>query len=157
MKINKYIIKESHEFFTYVFNICDRDEHVFSSIRMGSVTSNIKPFVYNGSEYVIEKKSTLSPERLVYKDGEYIGKISHKKYSYDFRIFTEEADYTIESNYSFKDITLMEGRKEVGKASRKTHWFTSNFGIAIFDDVDPVLVVLAMVLKLYAMRVGMAA
>jgi len=157
MKFNKFIIKESHEFFTYVFNMCDKDENVYSAIRMNSMTSKIKPFVYNGSAYVVEKKSALSPDRLVYKDGVYIGKISHKLYSYDFRIFTDTADYTIVSNYNFKNITLMEGRKEVGKASRKTHWFTSNFGIAIFDDVDPVLVMLAMVLKLYAMRVGMAA
>lgn len=157
MKINKYLIKESHEFFTYVFNICDKNETVHTSMRMGTVTSKIKPFVFNGSVYEIEKDSAFSHNRLVYRDGIYIGTISQKAFTYDFRIFTENSKYTIKSNYAYKNITVLEGSKEVGKVSRKTHWFKSNFGIALSEDIDPILVFLAVVFKLYVMRAGMAA
>jgi len=157
MNIHKYIIKESHELFTYVFNICDQDEDTLSAIRVSSLTGKIKPFIYDGAAYEIKKESALSTNKFVFKDGVNIGTINQKNFTYKFRIFTEMADYTIKSNYKFKDITVLHGMREVGKVSRKTHWFTSSFGIALLDTVDPILVILTMILKLSVMRAGMAA
>lgn len=123
-----------------------------STIQFGSLPVRIHPFVFKGSRYEVVKESFFSSKRVVYKDGVYSGSISPKAFSNKFIISTSDGDYIVNSRVGFKNITIVKDRSEVGKVSRKTHWFTSDFGVAVSDEIDSVLVFLAIIFKLRAAR-----
>lgn len=158
MNIKKYKVKEHHKFMRAVYEILDETDKFCVDIEMKSMNSNIVPFRYRGSLYELKRVSILSSIREIYKDGVLIATLAKRStFSYDFLIEMNDKTYSLDSNWSFKDISVKDGKREVGKVSRKTNWFKSNFGIALSDELDPIVLMMALFLQLAVMRAAMAA
>ncbi len=158
MNIKKYKVKEHHKLLKFVYEILDESDKFCVDIEMKSMSSSIVPFRYKGSLYELKRVSVLSSMREIYKDGTLLATlVKRNAFSYDFLIKMDDKTIKLDSNWSFKAITVMEGKREVGKVSRKTNWFKSDFGIALSEDVDPIVLMITLFLQLAVMRAAMAA
>lgn len=158
MNIKKYIVKEHHAFFRYKYEVLDESEKFCVAIEMKSMSSQILPFRYKGSLYELKRVSVLSSFHEIYKDGVLIANLAKRNpFNYDFQIEMNDKTYRLDSSWSFKNITVMDGKREVGKVSRKTNWFKSNFGIALSEEIDAIVLMITLFLQLSVMRAAMAA
>ncbi len=157
MNIHKYIIKEEQKFFSYIYHILDEFEKPFLSFEMNGWTGKIKPININGVIYELKRKSHFTFRTEVFKDGIYLCSIGPKNgFSSVWEIDYAHQTIRIKSNLSFNRITIYKDNAELGKVSRQTKRFKSIFGMALYDDVDPVVVAFCLTIRLMVLRASMA-
>ena len=158
MNIFKYIIKEEKKFFNNLYHILDEFEKPLVSISMNGVTGKIKPVYFNGAIYELKRKSHFSFHTQVYKDGIYLCSIGPKNgFSSAWKIDYDNEKIELKSNLNFNHITVFKENVEVGKISRKTKRFKSIFGMALYEDNDPIVVSFCLIIRLLVLRASMAA
>lgn len=158
MEILKYIINEDHKFMTYVYRVVNERKETCTSIEMNSISTKFKPFSFDGSRYVVDRRGPFSKFHDVYRDDVLVATIGKSSaFNYNLKIETLGEVYTIKSKYGFKNISIMNGSTEKGKVSRQTNWFKSRFGVALSDDVDPIVIMIALFIQLAKMKAAMAA
>jgi len=113
------------------------DENNIALLSLSIKGRKINTVQYNGASYEF-KRHTLNHRTTVYKDGTKLCRVGPVSGYWEIN-YSHETIW-VKYNYNFRDITIYKDKHELGKVSRKIESKKNIFGLALREELDPLII-----------------
>ena len=68
-------------------------------------------------------------------------------WNFHFVITMNASTYLLKSDWTYRQVDIIKNNEVIGKISRRVKWFSTSFGIALDDDSDHIVFLVATILQ----------